>query len=65
MPKYRVYGKVVGTKYLGTFEVSTHEVAINRGLTSQRAVIRLCHHCAHQVDDLEVEDAFAEPVENE
>jgi hypothetical protein len=63
MPKYRVYGKVVGTKYLGMFEAENERDAIEKGFESDDVSITLCHSCEDQVDGLEVEDAHAELVE--
>jgi hypothetical protein len=63
MPKYLVYGKVVGTKYLGTFEAENEQEAIAKGLDGDDVSIILCHSCEDQVDGLEVEDGRAELVE--
>jgi hypothetical protein len=61
MPRYQVYGNVVGTKYLGTFDAGSEEEAIEKGLNEGDTHISLCHQCADILGDgLEIEDAFAE-----
>jgi hypothetical protein len=65
MPKYRVYGKVIGTKYLGTFEADNEQEAIEKGLDSDDVSITLYHSYEDQVDGLEVEDARVDLVEGE
>ena len=63
MPRYRIYGKVVGTKYLGEFEAETAEEAIEQGLDSDESLICLCHQCA--TFEAAIEEGFAEVIEDE
>jgi len=54
MPKYRVYGKVVGTKYIGTFEAATKEEAEQKAWDDDGAWVSVCHQCARDVEDPEI-----------
>jgi hypothetical protein len=61
--KYRVYGTVVGSKYLGVFEADTPEHAVELALMT--ASVGLCYQCSHECEDPEITDASAEPIESE
>jgi hypothetical protein len=58
--KWRVYGAVFGTKYLGVFEAQTKEEAIEKALKSGEAHVSLCHQCAGEMSDPEIQSADAE-----
>ena len=45
MPKYRAYGKVVGSKYLGEFEAENEQEAKNIASESDDAQISFCWRC--------------------
>lgn len=62
MPLYRVHGTVVGGKYLGEFEADSPEEAVEKALDENGHVF-LCHQCAGECENAEVEDAVAEEVE--
>lgn len=62
MPKYNVVGKVYASKFLGVFEADTPEEAVEMALNSDSASICLCHQCADEAEDAQVEDAIASPV---
>lgn len=62
MPKYRVYAKVSGSKYLGEFEAATPEEAEQLALESDEAAICLCHQCAGECESAEVEEVTVEEV---
>ncbi len=62
MPKWSVWAKVVGTKYLGEFEADTKEDAEAMALESDAASITLCHHCGEKCEDPECIEAMAEPA---
>ena len=62
MPKFSVYAKVVGSKYLGEFEAANAEEAETLALNSDAASICLCHACADQIEDPEVEVTDISPV---
>ena len=57
--KYSVYGKVVGSKFLGTFEASSSEEAEQKALDANGHV-SLCHHCAGECEDAEITECVVE-----
>lgn len=59
MKRWNVYGRVVGSKFLGTVEAQTEEEAIELAMRTAGHV-GLCHQCAEQCEDAEIEDATAE-----
>lgn len=63
MAKWRVYGKVVATKYLGEFEAETKEEAEQMARESDTASVDLCHHCVKEADGAEIASAEAEAAE--
>lgn len=60
--KYTVYGKVVGTKFLGTFEAESPEEAEELALANGNYHISVCHQCSREVDDPEIESIIVEPA---
>jgi hypothetical protein len=65
--KYRAYGSVVGSKYLGEFDATSPEEAHAKALAD--ADVSLCHQCAGECEDpsiervvVEWEEDNAEPV---
>jgi hypothetical protein len=52
---WSVYGRVVGTKFLGAFAAATAEEAIEQALASEAAGISLCHHCTKEAGELEID----------
>lgn len=63
MPRYRVYGTVTASKYLGEFEADSEDEAVEAALNSAEAHVSLCHQCADEMDDPEVHEASAELIE--
>jgi len=61
MPKFNVYGSVVGSKFIGTYEAKTRDEAIDKA--SRDAHVSLCHHCATECENAEVDELTAERVE--
>ena len=61
MPKFHVYGKVSGSKYLGVVEAPTAEEAAERAIKT--AHVSFCHQCSDDCEDPQVESATAEPAE--
>lgn len=57
MPKYRVWGTVTGSKYLGDFEASKEEEAIEIAICKTH--VSLCHQCSSECEDPEVTSAEA------
>ena len=63
MTRWSVVGKVIGSKYLGTFEAETAEEAIDKAL-GENGSVNLCHKCSSECEDGEVVDAEAEEEES-
>jgi len=64
MPRWRVYGVVTATKYLGEYEAETMEKAEEMALESDAASVCLCNACNRQAEDAEIHSAGAEPIES-
>lgn len=62
MAVYNVYGKVVGTKYLGEYEADSEDEAIEKALQEHVGSISLCHQCSSECEDAELDDATAELI---
>jgi hypothetical protein len=62
MPKYRVTGVVAGGKCLGVFEAATPEEAEELALDSDAAHISLCHQCASECEDPQIDKVIVELV---
>ena len=60
MAKFRVYGIVSGTKYLGEFDAKDKEAAIK--MAEPDAQICLCHQCSDEAEDAEIHEIIAEEV---
>lgn len=60
MPKFAVYGSVVGTKYIGTIEVATKEEAIKK--LGDDAGVSFCHQCSSECEDPEIHEFIAEEL---
>lgn len=65
MPKFSVLGTVMASKWLGIFEADTPEAAIEKAERSRAIVVSVCHQCADQVEDPEVENLTAEEVDSD
>jgi hypothetical protein len=57
-----VYGKVVGTKFLGYFVAETAEEAADLAMESDESFVSICHQCADQISDPEIASVEAEEV---
>lgn len=55
MAKYRVYASIVGSKYLGEFEASSADEAVQRAAESDAGSISFCHQCSSECEDPEVD----------
>ena len=60
MAKYDISARVVGSKYIGEFEADTKEEAIE--LAWKKAWVSLCHQCSSECEDAEIEDLYADEV---
>lgn len=63
MPKFRVYGTVIASKYIGEFEAATKEEAEQMAWESEEACVSVCHQCARDVDSPEIDHLVIEEVE--
>lgn len=64
MARWSLVGVVTGGKYIGTVEAETEEEAIEKGFQLSEASVSLCHGCASECEDPEIEEIRAEPVPN-
>lgn len=62
MKRWRVWGTVVGTKYLGEFEANTMDDAIDKALESSEACVSMCHQCSGECEDPEIHEASADEI---
>lgn len=65
MPQFRIYGKVYGTKYLGTVEAESAEYAVDNAyddpLILRNSHITNCYKCSSEVElQSDVEEVYAE-----
>lgn len=62
MKKYRVYGIVTGSKYLGEYEANSKEEAEDMALRKDGHV-GLCHQCTSECEDAEIHEVQVEEVD--
>lgn len=64
MSKFRVWGAVVGTKYLGEFEASSEEELLKLLEDGDADFIEpsLCHQCSSEVEDPVIEKFEIEEI---
>lgn len=56
MPKtYQCYGSIIGGKYLGTVEAESPQEALEKAQALPSIGVSLCHACADEVEDPEVD----------
>jgi hypothetical protein len=60
MTKYRVYGVVTGTKYIGEFEADSKEEAEQMAWDSEKGYISICHQCAREIDEPTITEMVVE-----
>lgn len=60
MPRFNVYGRVTGSKFIGQYEAKSMGLAIEQA--EQDAAVNLCHHCDNECEDPQVTDLEAEEV---
>lgn len=61
MPKYRVYGVITATKYLGEFEAENEEQA--EEMASKVAYVSICHQCSREIEGPEISEIIVDKVE--
>jgi len=57
---YSVSASVRGSKYIGEFEASSKEEAMEIALKSDEMYISLCHQCSSECEDAEIDEVFVE-----
>ena len=63
MPKYRAYGHVHGSKFIGEFEADNPEEAKRLAEESDECWVNVCHQCAREVDDPVIDEIDVELAE--
>lgn len=61
MPKFNVWGKVVGTKFIGEYEAPTAAEA--EQMAWKDAHSSMCHQCAAECEDPEIDELVVEAAE--
>lgn len=62
MKKWRVYGAVQGSKYLGEIEAETKEEAEKKAWDLDECCVCLCHHCSAECEDPEIDSIVLEEI---
>lgn len=65
MAKFRVYGVIRATKYIGEFEAESKEQAEQMAWDSDEGYVSVCHQCSREVEDPEIERMEVEQVREE
>ncbi len=65
MPKYRCYGTIVGSKYLGVVEADNPEEAERNAWELDSTYISLCHQCAPECEDAAVTEVSVEEMDED
>ena len=63
--KWDIYGAVSGTKYIGQVEAESEEEAVEKGCELDGCCVCLCHVCASECQDPEIQEVIAEPCEED
>lgn len=64
MPKYRVYGIVTGSKFIGEFEADSPELAKELAAKSDNCYVSICNQCSNEIDDPQItNDLQVEEIE--
>ncbi len=61
MPKYRVYGKITASKYLGEYEADSADEAEEMAI-DEHGSITLCHQCSGECADPEIHECDVEEI---
>ncbi len=65
MPKYSINAAVIGSKHLGVIEAPSAERALKMSYALDEAYVSVCHHCASQIEDPEIDSVSACNVEDD
>lgn len=60
MSKWKCYGRITSSKYLGEVEADTEDEALEKAIGLDTAFISLCHQCSREMDDPEVTEVNVE-----
>jgi hypothetical protein len=60
MKTWLCYGKVVGSKYLGTVKAKTEKEALEKASELEECYISLCNHCISECEDAEITQIIVE-----
>lgn len=63
MPKFRCFGTVAGSKYLGEVEAEDAEQAEQLAYDLASCYVKLCHQCKSEVEGAEVQSVVVERAE--
>lgn len=63
MKKFAVYGRVVGSKFLGVFEAETANEAEEKAL-AENGYVSVCHQCSDQIEEAEIDGVTSEIQED-
>lgn len=63
MPRYRVYGAVKATKYIGEIEADSKEEAEEKAWAMDEAYVSLCNQCSSEAEDPEIDELVIEEIE--
>lgn len=62
MKKYRVYGIVTGSKYLGIIEAENEDDAKEKGFNLDGVYVSVCHQCSNEIDDPDIHEIQVEEI---
>lgn len=62
MAKYKIYGTVTGSKYLGEVEAKSINEAKHKGWKLDECYVSFCHQCSGEIEDPEIHDLYVEKV---
>ena len=63
MPKYSIHGSVVASTYVGEYEAESKEKAIE--MAWKDASVSVCHQCSSRVEEPEIDELYAEEIEED
>ncbi len=63
MPRYKAYGRVSASKYLGEVEAKSEEEAVEKAFDLDACYVSVCHQCSEDVEDPEIHEINVSVVE--
>jgi hypothetical protein len=58
--KFKIYGIVTGSKYIGEVEAESKEEAIEKAWELEELYVSVCHQCVKEIEDPEIRDIQVE-----